>query len=102
MLEESGYTVLEAVDGEEAVRLFGERKDAVQLVISDIIMPRQSGKDLQKELKKIDSGVKVLFISGYAADILTQKGIADEGVYFLSKPLVPHILSRKVRAVLDA
>ena len=101
LLEELGYTVIEAVDGEHAVRLFRENKDSVKLVVSDIIMPKQSGGDVKKELKKIVPEVKVLFISGYAADFLAQKGITDGGVNFISKPLRPDTLSRKLREILD-
>ncbi len=101
MLQELGYAVIEAVDGEHAVRLFRENKNSVQLVVSDILMPKQSGGDVHNELKKIKPDVKVLFISGYSADILTQKGIIGESVNFISKPLRPAALSRKLREVLD-
>jgi len=101
LLEKFGYTVIEAVDGEHAVRLFRENKDVVQLVMSDVIMPKQSGRDMQNELKKIKPDVKVVFISGYTADILAQKEIMDEGFNFISKPLRPDALSRKLREVLD-
>jgi len=100
-LEELGYTVIEAVDGEHAIRLFMENKDIVQLVMSDIIMPKRSGPDVQNELKKIRPDIKVLFISGYSYNHLAQKGILDEGVDFMSKPLRPGALSRKLREVLD-
>lgn len=101
LLEKFGYTVIEAVDGEHAVRLFRENKDVVQLVMSDVIMPKQSGTDMQNELKKIKPDVKVVFISGYTADILAQKEVMDEGLNFISKPLRPDALSRKLREVLD-
>lgn len=101
LLEMSGYTVMEAADGEHAIRLFREHRDVIQIVISDIIMPGQSGKDVYEEMKKIKSGLKVLFISGYPYDMLTRKGILAEGVNFISKPLRPDVLLRKVREVLD-
>jgi CheY-like chemotaxis protein len=101
LLEISGYTVMEAADGEHAVRLFRQHRDAIQLVISDIIMPGQSGRDVYEELKKIKSGLKALFISGYPADMLTRKGILADGVNFISKPLRPEALLEKVREILD-
>jgi PAS domain S-box-containing protein len=101
MLEEFGYTVLEASDGGQAVKLFAANRDKVQLVISDIIMPGENGKEVYNALKQIKPDVKALFISGYTADILTQKGIAAEGIDFLSKPLRPGDFSKKIREVLD-
>lgn len=101
LLEMSGYTVMEAAEGEYAVRLFRQHRDVIQLVISDIIMPGQSGRDVYEELKKIKPGLKVLFISGYPADMLTRKGILADGVNFISKPLRPDVLLKKVREVLD-
>jgi PAS domain S-box-containing protein len=101
LLEELGYTIIEAVDGEHAIKRLRENKDAMQLVISDIIMPGPSGKAVYDELKRIKSDVEIIFISGYTADILTKKGIIGEGINFLSKPLNPEALSRKIREVLD-
>jgi two-component system cell cycle sensor histidine kinase/response regulator CckA len=101
LLEVFGYTVIEAIDGESAVKLFRGSKDLVQLVISDVIMPGQSGKEVYDELKKIKSDIRVLFISGYSADILTKKGIMREGVSFISKPISPDPFLKKVRELLD-
>ncbi len=101
LLEEFGYKVIEAADGDQAITLFRKNKDFLQLVISDVIMPRQSGKEVYDELKKIRPDIKVLFISGYSADILTKKGIAGEGINFISKPIHPEIFFRKIREILD-
>ncbi|MBI5664708.1 MAG: PAS domain S-box protein [Nitrospirae bacterium] len=101
LLEMSGYTVMEAADGEHAVRIFRQHRDAIQLVISDIIMPGQSGSEVYEELKNINPGLKALFISGYPSDMLTRKGILADGVNFMSKPLRPDVLLKKVRDVLD-
>jgi PAS domain S-box-containing protein len=101
LLEELGYHVIEAIDGEHAVNLFQENRERIQLVVSDMIMPKLSGKDVYKELKKIKPDIKILFISGYTADILKQKGIENEKINFISKPLRTDALSRKIREVLD-
>jgi CheY-like chemotaxis protein len=101
LLEEFGYKVIEAADGDQAITLFRKNKDFLQLVISDVIMPRQSGKEVYDELKKLRPDIKVLFISGYSADILTKKGIAGEGINFISKPINPEVFFRKIREVLD-
>ena len=100
LLEELGYSVIEAVDGEQAIKLFRENVERVQLIVSDMIMPKLSGKDVHDELKKIKPDVRILFISGYTADILKQKGIENEKINFISKPLRADALSRKIREVL--
>jgi PAS domain S-box-containing protein len=101
ILEGSGYRVLEAVDGEDAVNKFLLNKDEIQLLIFDVIMPRKSGKDAYEEVKKIAPGVKALFTSGYTADIIHRKGVLEEGLNFIAKPVAPDILLRKIREVLD-
>ncbi|MBI5674868.1 MAG: PAS domain S-box protein [Nitrospirae bacterium] len=101
LLQEFGYSVIEAVDVQQALKLFMENKDIIRLVITDIIMPGQSGKDLHNELMKITAGVKVIFISGYPAYILAKKGIIDSEVNLILKPAKPEVLLSKVREVLD-
>ena len=65
-------------------------------------MPKKNGKDAYEEIKKIRPGVKALFTSGYTADIMHQRGILEEGLHFVSKPIMPDVLLRKVREVLDS
>lgn len=101
ILKEFGYTVIEAANVKQAVELFRENMDRVQLVISDIIMPGKSGKDLHNELTEITPDVKVIFVSGYPADALAKKGIIDSDVNFIYKPAKPEVLLQKVREVLD-
>lgn len=102
LLQMFGYRLIEAEDAEAAVGLFRQHSDTVQLVISDVIMPKLSGKDLYDRLKQINPRVKFLFVSGYTADILLQKGLGNEEIGFLSKPLQPEVLSRKIREILDS
>lgn len=101
VLRESGYTVIEAVDGEEAVRKFEENKDRIDLAILDIIMPKKSGKEVSEAIRNIKPGVQFLFTSGYTADIITKAGIDEKGVYFIQKPCTPNSLLGKVREILD-
>lgn len=101
LLEEYGYTVIEASDGEEAVRKFMENKEDIQLVILDVIMPKKSGKEAADEIKDVKPDARILFTSGYTADIIHQKGIPEEGMNFISKPANPHDLLIKIREVLD-
>jgi two-component system cell cycle sensor histidine kinase/response regulator CckA len=100
LLEGLGYSVIEAANGEYAIKLFREHADKIQLVISDMIMPGISVKDVLAGLGKIKADVKVLFISGYAADVLEAKGIKRESINFISKPLRPAAFSKKIREVL--
>ncbi|MDA8083751.1 MAG: ATP-binding protein [Nitrospiraceae bacterium] len=102
LLEERGYRVIEAVGGMEAVRLFRENRERPHLVLTDLIMPEMTGRDVHRALKEIDPSVRILFMSGYAADVLEQKGLRDEKLHFISKPLRPEALSRAVRELLDS
>jgi CheY-like chemotaxis protein len=100
VLNEFGYTTIEAADGEQAVARFLERKDEIHLVILDVIMPKKNGREVYEELRKARPDLKALFISGYTADIVYEKGILDEGLVFLDKPIAPQLLLKKVREVL--
>ena len=100
-LEEFGYTVIEAQDGDEAVQKFVENRGQVRLLLLDIVMPKKSGKAVADEIKQMDPGVRVLFTSGYTANIIHKKGILDEGLNFITKPFSPGDLLRKVREILD-
>ena len=101
VLEEFGYTVLMATDGEEAVELFRGNRDRVQLVLFDVIMPKKNGRAAYEEIRKTAPGMKALFVSGYSADILSKEGILDAGVDAIAKPLSPLELVQKVREILD-
>ncbi len=102
MLREFGYSVIEAVDGEDAVRTFRKNHDGIHLVLCDLIMPKMNGKETYEELKKIRPDIKALFVSGYTADIILQKGIHDEGINLIAKPLKLSNLLQKIRKVLES
>ena len=101
VLENFGYRVIEAVDGEDAVAKFNEQNAAIDLLVFDVIMPKKSGKDAYLAIRQTRPDIKVLFTSGYTADIIHQKGILDPGMVFIMKPISPTILLGKVREVLD-
>jgi PAS domain S-box-containing protein len=101
VLEKFGYTVIEAVDGEDAVRKFRENTNAIQLVVLDVVMPRMNGKQVYDEITRIRPGIRVLFSSGYTAEIINQKGALEEGIQLISKPVDPRTLLSKVREVLS-
>jgi PAS domain S-box-containing protein len=101
VLESKGYTVIEAIDGEAAIKIFEENKDGIGMVILDVVMPKKNGKEVNEAIQKIKPGIHVLFISGYTADIVFDKGVKDIGINYISKPLLPDELLKKVRAVID-
>ncbi|BBA69371.1 PAS domain S-box protein [Geobacter sulfurreducens] len=96
-----GYDVILAVDGEDAVAKFAARQDQIRLVIMDMIMPKMSGKLAYEEIRKLQSGVRVLFFSGYTTDFIRKRGDLDDGVELLNKPVAPLELATKVRELLD-
>jgi PAS domain S-box-containing protein len=100
VLREYGYTVIDAADGEEAVRKFSGHREEVRLVVLDVIMPKKGGKEAYDEIRGIRPGVKVLFVSGYAPDTVRDKGLIEGGADLLLKPVSPWDLLRKVREVL--
>jgi hypothetical protein len=100
-LEGFGYTVIEAVNGDDAVVKYLENCGNIHLVILDVIMPKKTGKDAYEDIKKIRRDVPVIFLSGYSDEILNKKGITGEGLPFLTKPVAPHLLLTKIREVLS-
>jgi len=101
VLEEFGYTVIEAVDGEDGLNKFIENKDKIQLVMLDVVMPKKSGKEASIAIKKVRPEMKILFTSGYTADIIQRKDILEEEADFVTKPVTPHELLTKIREMLD-
>jgi len=100
-LSQFGYTVIEAVDGEEAVRKFKENQSSIQLLLFDIIMPKMNGQEAYEAINKIRPGVKTIFMSGYAPEMIHEKAGLGEAVPLLAKPLSPTELLKKVRETLD-
>jgi CheY-like chemotaxis protein len=100
ILERAGYRVIGACDGEEAVARFKEHDD-ISLVLSDVVMPKKNGIEILEEIRRIKPETKVLFISGYTADIMHSKGILEKDVDFITKPFLNADLLRMVRQVLD-
>jgi len=101
ILDNAGYRVLSVCDGEEAVELLRESND-ISLVLSDVVMPKQNGKELLAAIRKIKPEMKVIFISGYTSDIMHAKGFWEEGLNFIAKPFSRNILLRKIRELLDS
>jgi len=100
ILEKAGYTVIEADDGEDAINKFCANRDSIHVLLLDLVMPKKSGKEAFMEIKKISPGVRALFTSGYNEETVHKTGILDEDVEFISKPIVPAELLRKLKKVL--
>jgi CheY-like chemotaxis protein len=101
VLKQQGYTVIEAVDGKDAVMKFMENRETIDLLLSDLIMPKMSGKDAYDEIKVWRPDLKAIFASGYAPDVVRQKMALDSEVTLISKPITPYALLKKVRTLLD-
>jgi len=102
VLEDFGYTVIAAVDGQDAVNKYQENIDKIDLLLLDIIMPKKTGKEAYDEINAMTPGVKALFASGYAPDMIRQKVLLDETMPLLFKPISPTDLLKQVRSVLDS
>ncbi len=101
ILESYGYKVIDAADGEDALRLFHKNREDIRMAILDVVMPRKNGREVYEEIKRIVPDIKVLFMSGYTADIISEKGILKAGLDFISKPVSPKDLLKLVREILD-
>jgi two-component system cell cycle sensor histidine kinase/response regulator CckA len=102
LLLKLGYTVLDAPNAAEALVAAGEHQGTIHLLITDVVMPGQSGRDLARALAQSHPDTKVLYMSGYTDDAIVHHGMLDPGLNFLQKPFTPATLARKVREVLDA
>jgi two-component system cell cycle sensor histidine kinase/response regulator CckA len=101
-LKTQGYQVLSASNGQDALHVARDHKGApIRLVVTDVIMPLMGGKVMAEWLKTTYPDLKILFTSGYADDAITQDGVLEAGIEFLSKPYTPATLAGKVREMLD-
>src|SRR6266571_2248206 len=102
VLERQGYMVLEAADGEAALQLTQRHRGPIHLLLTDVVMPRVSGRELAEQFARLRPDAKVLYASGYTDDSVVRHGILESGTAYLQKPFSPESLARKVRDVLDA
>jgi PAS domain S-box-containing protein len=102
ILRGHGYRVLEAANGEEALRIGQTHDGPIHLLLTDVVMPRMGGRELADRLTALRRETKVLYVSGYTDDAILHQGISQTGVAFLEKPFTAGGLAHKVRQVLDA
>jgi len=100
-LRHHGYQVIHAGDGDQALSVANLHSRQIDLLLTDVVMPGLNGRELSERLKELRGNLKVLFISGYTADVFAQRGILDPGVAFLHKPFSQEELVQKVREILD-
>jgi len=100
-LQQLGYNVLPCGSPDEALRTFGEYQNRIELLVTDVVMPRMNGRELAARISALRPGLSVLFSSGYGENIISKQGIIDDGLHFIGKPYRPRELAAKVRALLD-
>jgi CheY-like chemotaxis protein len=101
MLESFGYSVLAASTPDKALRLAKEHTGEIPLLLTDVVMPKMNGRDLAQSLQTLYPGLICMFMSGYTSDVITHRGVLDEGVHFIQKPFSMQSLAAKVRGALD-
>jgi two-component system, cell cycle sensor histidine kinase and response regulator CckA len=99
-LEENGYRTVCASSPTKALQLCAEMDSRPDLLITDVIMPEMNGKELQGSIAALYPGIRTLFISGYTADVVAERGMLEKETHFLQKPFTPATLLKKVRTVL--
>ena len=102
ILERNGYTVLEASNGTEALRMLERRQEPIALVLTDLVMPEMGGRELASKLRIVSPTSRVLFMSGYTEDAVLRQSVMEPGAIFLDKPFTFDTLIRKVREALAA
>jgi PAS domain S-box-containing protein len=102
MLESLGYQVLSAENPDRCIELVKNYLSTINLLLTDVVMPRMNGKDLYDRLHRMRPDLKVIFMSGYTSNVIGHHGVLDQGTHFIQKPFSIHTLSEKVRHVLDS
>ena len=101
-LTRHGYTVLEAPSAEVALDVAARQSGAIHLLLTDVVMPGMSGRDLARRLSDMRPDLRVIYMSGYTEDTITRHGVLEPGLHYVQKPFSPEALARRVREVLDA
>jgi len=101
VLRQFGYRVILARDGQDCIEKFIENRDGIDLILMDMIMPRKNGHEAYQEIRRIEPAVKIIYTSGYTADFMQNRGVCEEGIELVMKPVQPLELLQKIRDVLD-
>jgi len=101
LLKKQGYTVMEAQDGEDALQICGQYQGLINLMVTDVVMPGISGRELAEHVALLRPEMKVVYMSGYTDDAIIHHGVLEKGVNFIQKPFALLRFAQKVREVLD-
>jgi len=101
VLQRQGYTVLEAADGGHALQVYEKEGERIDVILTDVVMPRMSGRELVDRVRATKPAMPVLYMSGYTEDAILRHGVLDASMLLLGKPFAPADLVRKIREVLD-
>jgi PAS domain S-box-containing protein len=101
MLKNFGYSILEAENGEDALRIFERYHGTIDLLLTDVVMPKMGGTELAEKIRKLAPEIRVMFMSGYTEDAIVHHGVLEEGIHFIHKPLTPDSLASGIRKVFD-
>src|SRR5216683_839514 len=101
VLERQGYTVVEASDGAQALQVYEKERERIDLILTDVVMPRMSGREMVDRVRASRPDMRVLYMSGYTADAIVRHGVLDQSMLLLGKPFTPVALIAKIREVLD-
>jgi len=102
ILKHHGYRVLEAADAKEAIRLAQQARGPIHVLLTDVIMPLMSGRELVEQIKLLRADIRVIYMSGYTDDVLAYRGDLGADINFLQKPFAPEALAKKVREALES
>ena len=101
LLEKQGYTVIRSMQGSEALKIFEKQKESIDLILTDVMMPKMSGRQFVERCKQIGNNFRVLYMSGYTDNAIAHHGILEEGIDYIQKPFTVDGLGKKIREVLD-
>ena len=101
ILKDIGYIVFTARNGEEAIEVFRRHREKIALAVLDVVMPKMGGKEAFEMMRKENTGMKAIFMSGYSMNAIHEALVLRPDASFLGKPFIPTVLERKVREVLD-
>jgi CheY-like chemotaxis protein len=101
ILRRNGYRVLEACDGAAALALLEQHHGTIDLLLTDVVMPRMSGRELVEQARPLRPEMRILYVSGYSEEAIARQGQLTEGIELLAKPFTPGALTAKIRQLLD-
>jgi two-component system cell cycle sensor histidine kinase/response regulator CckA len=102
VLQMNGYSVLEAASAEEALGVAADHAAPIALLLTDVVMPRMSGRELAERFAELRPDTRILFMTGYTDDVVVRHGVTQTGAHLIEKPFSPASLTRKVREILEA